>query len=53
MEYIHWNPVKHGYVETVAAWPYSTFHRFVQRGPYPLDWGGDKAEGLKGEEFGE
>ena len=27
VEYIHWNPVKHGYVRSVADWPYSTFHR--------------------------
>jgi len=24
------------------AWPYSTFHRFVQQGIYPCDWGADK-----------
>jgi len=44
MDYIHWNPVKHGYVKFVADWPYPTFHRFVQRGLYPLDWGGAEME---------
>jgi putative transposase len=39
-DYIHFNPVKHGYVESVADWPYSTFHRDVERGVYPRDWGG-------------
>lgn len=35
-------PFKHGYyVPRVADWPYSTFHRYVDRGIYPLDWGGD------------
>lgn len=53
VEYIHWNPVKHGYVKTVADWPYSTFPRFVQRGLYPPDWGGGGTEELKGAEFGE
>jgi putative transposase len=40
LDYLHWNPVKHGYVKKVIDWPYSTFHRFVNRGLYPPDWGG-------------
>jgi putative transposase len=40
-DYIHFNPVKHGHVERVADWPYSTFHRYVRRGLYALDWGGE------------
>jgi len=40
VNYIHYNPVKHGHVERVAAWPYSSFHRFTQQGFYPADWGG-------------
>ena len=40
MDYIHFNPVKHGLVTTVADWPYSTFHRLVKTGDYPLDWAG-------------
>ena len=39
-DYIHWNPVKHGLVTRVCDWPYSSFHRFVQLGIYPLDWTG-------------
>jgi putative transposase len=34
------NPVKHGLVTQVRDWPYSTFYRDVERGIYPLDWGG-------------
>ncbi len=37
-DYIHYNPVKHGLVKSAADWPYSTFHRFVQRGVYGADW---------------
>ncbi|MBU4231688.1 MAG: transposase [Proteobacteria bacterium] len=29
MDYLHWNPVKHGYVRQVADWPFSSFHRLV------------------------
>ena len=42
MDYIHFNPVKHGLVKRVRDWPYSTFHRSVKNGDYPPDWGGDE-----------
>ncbi|NOS75125.1 MAG: transposase, partial [Methyloglobulus sp.] len=38
VDYCHINPLKHGLVEHVADWPYSTFHRYVARGIYPIDW---------------
>ena len=41
MDYLHFNPVKHGQVSRVGDWPYSTFHRWVRSGVYPLDWAGD------------
>ena len=44
VDYIHWNPVKHGYVRQVADWPYSSFHRYVNQGLLPRDWGGAGAE---------
>jgi len=40
MDYLHFNPVKHGWANRVADWPYSTFHRLVASGVYPMDWGG-------------
>ena len=40
MDYIHINPVKHGLVECVTDWPYSTFHGLVKVGIYPSDWSG-------------
>ncbi|MBY0266428.1 MAG: transposase [Burkholderiales bacterium] len=50
MDYIHFNPVKHGWVERVVDWPYSSFHRLVRAGVYSLDWGGgDEVEGVFGE----
>jgi putative transposase len=39
IDYIHFNPVKHGYVNTVADWPHSSFHQFVKRGSLDKDWG--------------
>ena len=40
MDYEHFHPVPHGYAESAAAWPFSTFHRYVRAGVYPADWGG-------------
>jgi len=40
MDYLHWNPVKHGLVARVADWPWSSFHRHVEHGIYSPDWGG-------------
>jgi putative transposase len=39
-DYIHFNPVKHKLVKSVADWEFSTFHRFIKDGIYPHDWGG-------------
>lgn len=38
LHYIHWNPVKHGWVENVQDWQYSSFHNYVQQGVYSNDW---------------
>ena len=40
-DYIHWNPVKHGHVERVVDWPYSSFHSYVRNDWLPLDWAGE------------
>lgn len=40
MDYIHFNPVKHGHVKCVKDWPYSTFHHWVKQGVYDEHWGG-------------
>jgi putative transposase len=40
VDYIHFNPVKHGHVGQVSDWPYSTFHRYVRAGVYAGDWAG-------------
>src|SRR3954469_19186676 len=45
IDYIHFNPVRHGLVRRVEDWPYSSFHRYVRNGTLPDDWAGDAAEG--------
>lgn len=44
VDYIHYNPVKHGFTKMVKEWPYSTFHRHVEAGIYPPGWGGGDNE---------
>src|SRR5690606_26152528 len=39
-DYIHSNPLKHGHVQRLVDWPYSSFHRAVAMGIYPEDWCG-------------
>jgi putative transposase len=40
LDYIHVNPLKHGLVEHVADWPWSSFHRYVRQGEYERTWAG-------------
>jgi putative transposase len=51
VDYIHYNPAKHGLVTCVRDWRYSSFHQYVRRGLLPADWGGDVNDG--GGNFGE
>jgi putative transposase len=39
VEYIHYNPVKHGLARAPVDWKYSSFHTFVKQGLYSIDWG--------------
>ena len=38
IDYIHYNPVKHGHVDRVMDWPYSSFNHYVKRGILPPSW---------------
>ncbi len=38
VDYVHINPLKHGWVTAVRDWPHSTFHRYVREGLLPEDW---------------
>ncbi|PKO04767.1 MAG: transposase [Chloroflexi bacterium HGW-Chloroflexi-3] len=40
LDYIHYNPIKHGYVEKASDWQWSSFHKFVKEGIYDNDWVG-------------
>ena len=37
LDYLHYNPVKHGFAAIPGDWPHSTFLRYVRRGVYTPD----------------
>lgn len=51
VDYIHYNPVKHGYVRYVKDWPHSSFHHYVRLGLLPADWAGAPAPDLSAGEL--
>jgi putative transposase len=54
VDYVHWNPKKHGYVSTVRDWPWSSFRRYVKLGEYGADWGAENpTPGYDEPEWGE
>ncbi|SRR6266542_4454253 len=44
LDYIHFNPMKHGHVARVSDWPVSSFRRWVRLGAYPDDWADSPAD---------
>ena len=49
IDYIHYNPVKHGLAERVRDWRFSSFHHYVRAGLLPEDWAGGPADAYHGE----
>ncbi|MBX9904959.1 MAG: transposase [Burkholderiales bacterium] len=52
VNYVHINPVKHGYVRRAVEWPHSTFHRYIRNGILPADWAFEGVDGEFGERNG-
>ncbi len=48
LDYIHYNPVKHGLAKHPIDWSWSSFRRCVERGWYEASWGGTEPEGIGG-----
>jgi len=53
VDYIHYNPVKHGLVERVVDWLWSSFHRYVRMGYYAREWGEGVGVEMSGMRCGE
>ncbi|MBN1211986.1 MAG: transposase [candidate division Zixibacteria bacterium] len=52
IDYIHYNPVKHGMVKSPFAWPESSIHGYFKNGYYSHDWGINESIDTDGE-YGE
>ena len=53
LDYIHYNPVKHGLVDRVSDWKWSSFHRYVRENYYVMDWGINDNKLVDSKNFGE
>jgi putative transposase len=51
VNYIHFNPVKHGYVDRAIDWPYSSIHRYQRNGLLTSQWA--ESQNLAEGDFGE
>jgi len=47
LDYLHFNPVKHGHCHNPADWPFSSIHRYQAKGIYPKDWAATESPNLK------
>jgi len=45
-DYIHYNPVKHGYVGSALDWPHSSFRHWLHKGHYAADWAMPMDDGI-------
>ena len=51
VEYIHYNPVKHGFVKSPSDWQYSSFMKYVEQGLYPVHWADGGTIVISGSEY--
>jgi len=48
VDYIHYNPVKHGYAARASDWPCSSIHRYIGLGWIDANWAAEPATGMAG-----
>jgi putative transposase len=53
VDYIHFNPVKHGYAKRPADWPHSSLHRYIRTGLRASSWGEDDEPSIQTGNYGE
>jgi putative transposase len=51
LDYVHYNPVKHGYVSEPEAYAHTSFHEYVRRGWYEVGWGHTEPEAISHLDF--
>jgi REP-associated tyrosine transposase len=53
LDYIHYNPVKHGWTARPEDWPHSSLIQWKNKGAYPEQWGWSLPETIAGFDWGE
>jgi len=51
LDYIHYNPVKHRYVDKPEAYRHTSFHEYVKRGWYEPGWGHTEPDSISTFDF--
>jgi putative transposase len=51
VDYIHYNPVKHGLAKRPGDWPWSSFRKAVAKGWYDEAWGACEPEAIDGMDY--
>ncbi|MDO8938412.1 MAG: hypothetical protein Q7U98_04590 [Methylicorpusculum sp.] len=51
VDYIDWNPIKHGWTQSATDWPHSSFQNYVRLGLLPKNWAISSSENA--EHYGE
>ena len=51
VNYIHYNPVKHGLVSRAQDWEYSSIKKYIDLGLYDDNWGTNEPVSIAGFEF--
>ncbi len=51
MDYIHYNPVRHGLASVPAEWPYSSFKQCVEKGWHSVEWGSSEPKTIAEMDF--
>jgi putative transposase len=52
IDYIHYNPVKHGFAQSPFSYLHTSIHEYQKEGYYQADWGAKETPGFKGD-YGE
>lgn len=50
-DYIHYNPVKHGYVMKPEDWSHSSYHHYLEKEYYKIGWGHIEPEAIREMDF--
>lgn len=53
LNYIHFNPVKHGYSDDPSQWPWSSYSSYIENGYYPKEWSPEQNQFDDSDNWGE